>query len=173
MTTRSAICKPTARRAFTLLECMLALMVIAVIGALIVPLLQTSANNLAAATNTSRAIDRCAYAIDRIARELREGEVDGTTGDMLLQIADVDDVRFVSGRGVELDAGTLYLHDDAGVRAPLVDGVETLVVRYIGEDGVTDTRTTPEQTQRFEVELRVGGLTLRTAALPRARMVAP
>jgi prepilin-type N-terminal cleavage/methylation domain-containing protein len=161
------------RRGFTLVEALIAIMVVGIIAALAFPLLHTSANGLASATSTARTIDRCTYAIDRITRELREGEVDGATGEMLLQTADVDHVRFQSGRGFELDAGTLYLHDDAGNRAPLVDGVETFLVRYIAQDGTTDTRSTPELTQRFEVQLRVGGLTLSTAALPRARMVAP
>jgi prepilin-type N-terminal cleavage/methylation domain-containing protein len=160
-------------RAFTLLEALIAIMVVGVVAALAFPLLHTSSSGLASATSAARTIDRCAYAIDRITRELREGEVNPTTGAMLLQTADVDAVRFLSGRGLELDGDTLFVHDDAGTRAPLVDGVESFVVRYLGQDGRTDTRLTPASTQRFEVELRVGGLTLATAAVPRARMVAP
>jgi type II secretory pathway pseudopilin PulG len=164
---------PRRRLAFTLVEALIAIMIVGVIAALAFPLLHTSSNNLATATAVARTIDQCTFAIDRITRELREGEVDAVTGAMLLQRADVDEVRFLSGRGIELDGTTLFVHDDAGTRAPLVSGVESFVVRYIGQDGMTDTRLTPASTQRFEVELRVGGLTLSTAALPRARMVAP
>lgn len=171
MRTRSSFTR--SAHGFTLVEALVAIMVVGVIAALAFPLLHSSANNLAASTSVARTIDRCSFAIDRITRELREGEVDGITGEMLLQRADVDHVRFVSGKGIELDAGVLYLHDDVGTRAVLVSGVENFVVRYIGQDGVTDTRLTPALTQRFEVELRVGGLTLTTAALPRAKMVAP
>ena len=160
-------------KAFTLLEALIAIMVVGVIAALAFPLLHTSASGLASATSAARTIDRCTYAIDRITRELREGEVNPTTGAMLLQTTDVDAVRFQSGRGLELDGDTLFVHDDDGTRAPLVDGVESFVVRYIAQDGRTDTRLTPASTQRFEVELRGGGLTLATAAVPRARMVAP
>lgn len=160
-------------QAFTLLEALVAIMVVGVIAALAFPLMHSSANNLANATSVSRTIDRCSYAIDRITRELREGEVDAVTGNILLQTADVDEVRFDSGRGFELDGDVLYVHDDTGVRSPLVQGVELFAVRYLAEDGVTDTQATPALTQRFEVELRVGGLTLTCAALPRAKMVAP
>ncbi|MCB9846462.1 MAG: type II secretion system protein [Phycisphaeraceae bacterium] len=165
---------PTGRQlGVTLLETLMAIVVLAVVGATVVPLIGSSVDVYASASDAREISDRAAFAMERCVRLLREapGEID--TGDLDITVAEPSRVEFGDGRGLSLDGEVLLMHVDADVTAPLCRDVSSFTIQYLGSDGLTDTLDTPGLTDRFVVSITTSSLTLSGAAFCRLHMVRP
>ena len=159
----------TTARGFTLVELMASIVVIAIIGAVILPLVATATSRYRLATDERAAVERVAYALDRVVRLIRETPA-GPGGTLDLAAASADALRFGDGRGIEMDSGDLVLRQSDGSTSVLCPDVDAIELRYIASDGVTDVGATdPTQAWRVEVRLGSAGVELVAAAFPRVR----
>lgn len=160
-----------SRRAFTLVEMVCAITVLAVVGAVALPVMGGATDAYTNAAITRRTSERAAYALERVARLLRDAPEGATDGAIGVQMAAADSVLFTGNRGVYLQGSKLYLTLPDSSTPVLCDRVEAFTIEYRGEDGVTNTIATPAQTQRFNIMLRVNGFELRTSVLARVRII--
>lgn len=158
------------RRAFTLVELTVTVVVMGVIGAMLIPVIHGAADAYGSAVSTRQTGERVAYAMERMLRMFRDaplGLSDGTVG---VTMATESRVVYSDGRELHLDADGTLMIIEGGVAAPLCRGVEVFVIQYIASDGTTSTLSNPTLTQRFNVTLRAGGFELRGSAFARSRV---
>jgi len=161
------------RHAHTLIEMVMAMVVISIIAASFAPIANAVADGYASSSSAREATERTAYAIDRVVRLLRETPEGATAGVPDITRAETDAVEFGDGRAVALVAGNLELTSGSGVTAVLCRDVDVFRIDYLGDDGITDTSSNPEDTRRYMVRLGTGGLELRSSAYVRIAMVTP
>ena len=161
------------RRGHTLVEMVMAILVLSIIAAATAPIANGVADGYAASSSARVATERAAYAIDRVVRLLRETPEGATAGEPDITRAEVDAVEFGDGRGLALVAGDLELTSASGVAAVLCRDVDEFRIEYLGDDGLTDTSSSPQDTRRYIVRLATGGLELRSSAYVRIAMVEP
>jgi prepilin-type N-terminal cleavage/methylation domain-containing protein len=160
------------RRAFTLLEALLSIVIIAVVAAVTLPVVNGATDAYADATSARRATENVAFAMERVVRLLRDAPAGTTSNTIGVTTATANRLTFTDGTSARLSSGTLYLIADAAAgEGTLLTNVETFDIQYIGADGVTSVLSTPSTTQRFHVTIRAGGAELRCVAFPRMRMV--
>ena len=162
----------TFRRAMTLVEMVAAIVVLSIVGAMVLPIMSGATDAYAESVAVRRASERAGYAMERSIRLLRDAPAGAGTGEVGVASASVDSVTFTDGRGLVLRGDTLMLSTPSG-ESPLAAGVRGFSLGYIGADGVTSVIASPRQTQRFTIAINVDGLELRSAAMPRIRMVGP
>jgi prepilin-type N-terminal cleavage/methylation domain-containing protein len=156
------------RRGFTLLEAVVAITVLGVIGASVLPIVAGVSDNLRAASDVRRAGEHAGFAMERALRMLRDCPPGATAGTLDLLKGEVSLIEYADGRKLEFAGGELLYNGEV-----LCPNVEDFAIAYIGDDGVTDVGGSPTTAGRFEVLLVVGGLELRGAAFPRCRVVSP
>ncbi|MFO0831614.1 MAG: type II secretion system protein [Phycisphaerales bacterium] len=160
------------RAAFTLLEGLLSIVVIAIIAALTLPVVNGATDNFAEASSARRATENVAFAMERTVRLLRDAPPGTTINTLDITSASQDALVFGNGSSIALQSGQLMLTTDTAAGAGvLLSGVQTFQLQYLGEDGVTSTLTAPATTQRFVITIRAGNAELRCVAFPRVRMV--
>jgi prepilin-type N-terminal cleavage/methylation domain-containing protein len=160
-------------RAFTLIEVTMAVVILAIIAASVVPLVFTASDNFASAANIRRTAEKTAYAMERACRMLRDAPVGGVRGTIDLAIAEPSRFRYADGTGMELSGSTLYERATDGTLSPLCDQVSDFTIEYLASDGVTSTEASPQDTQRFNITIVCNGFELRSAAFARVRVVDP
>lgn len=159
----------TPARGFTLVELLASIVVLAIIGAVVLPLVATATSRYRIATDQRAAVERVAYALDRVVRLIREAPA-GPGGTLDLASASADALRFGDGRGIEMASGDLVLRLPDGTTGVLCPDVDVVELRYIAADGVTDVGATdPARAWRVEVRLGAAGVELIAAAFPRVR----
>lgn len=161
------------RRAFTLIELITAITVLGVIAAVLLPIINGAADSYAGAAVLRAGADRAGFAMDRCLQTLRESPVGSVAGTLDIASAGPDRVVFGDGHGIEFTDGVLYLRDSADSASPLCRDVTEFVISYVGADGVTSTVTSPANTHRFYVTIRVGDVGLSAGAFPRVLVVKP
>lgn len=159
-----------SRRGFTLIEALMVVTILGIIAAGTLPIMQGVATNAAASDRTRRTCEAGAYAMDRIARLLRDAPAGTTTGTLAVTSAAPDTIGFADNRGLFIKGDQLWFRDQSGSEDVLITNVEAFEITYLAADGVTDTSATPQTTQRFVVRLVTGGLELRIAVFPRVRL---
>ena len=160
----------TSRRGFTLMESLMVVTILGIIAAGTLPIMQGVATNAAASDRTRRTCEAGAYAMDRIARLLRDAPAGTTTGTLALTSAAPDTIGFADSRGLFIKGTELWFRNASGDEDMLIANVEVFEITYLAADGVTDTSATPQTTQRFIVRLVTGGFELRIAVFPRVRL---
>lgn len=155
------------RRAFTILEMAVTVIVLSIIAASILPVLNASTNAYANAASVRDATEHAAFAMDRCVRMLRETPDDAQAGTPDITRAEASAIEFGDGNGVELDEGTLWQLSPGSPRVPLCRDVTEFQIDYLGADGVTDTMASPSETKRYGLKLVTGGIELRCAAFIR------
>lgn len=158
-----------ARRAFTLVEMICAVVVVAVSASIVVPVVNAAIDNYAASRTIRARTDDAAFALERIVRIIREAPAGVAPATLGIDVATPTSLLFADGNGVSLAGDVLTL--SAGLSSsPLCRGVSAFSIDYLGEDGVTSTLGSPETTQRFLVMLRIGDSEFRVVAAPRTRI---
>jgi len=143
-------------RGFSLIEMVASLVIVSVIAGVLAPVLNSAADEIAAARDLRQASDDAMFAMASVTRILREASA-GDGVNLGLSSADSTTVVFLDGRGVRLRGDILEMLTDAGA-APLARGVTHFEVIYVAADGMTPCP--PQDAQRFHVTLTVRGLTL-------------
>lgn len=161
-----------SRCAFTLLEGLLSIVIIAVIAAVTLPVVTGAADNYASAATARRSTEEVAFAMERAVRLLRDAPGGPTTNTIGITSAAPTEVVFADGTSLSLQGDQLMMTADSGSgQGVLLKNVEDFEVRYLAQDGVTDCGADPQNTHRFFVIIKAGGAELRCIAFPRVRMV--
>jgi len=148
-------------------------LILGIISASVVPIVFTAGDAYVQAANVRRTAEKAAYAMERVVRTLRDSPEGAVRGTLDLSIASPSQVRFGSGKGIELTGTTLYERATDGTLSPLCDQVSSFVVEYLASDGVTSTSATPSTTQRYNITIVCNGFELRSSAFARVRVVDP
>lgn len=158
-----------SRRAFTLVECVCAITVIAITSAVVLPVVgsaTTAFANAASARDTSEGV---AYAVDRCAALLRDTPPTAAGGALAIASASASAITLSDGRAIAFSGGVLSLTDATGASGPLLRGVESFSLGLFGQDGATSTLAAPATTWVYTLRLRKAGFELRTVVFARAR----
>lgn len=158
---------PRTARAFTLLELTLVMLIFAVIGAVVTPVIIAATDSYASARSLRSRTENAAFALDRVRRIIREAPRGSATR---LDVAEsgTDVLVFTDDTGVRLNGTTLELVTPAGT-APLARAVSAFVLSPLAPDGVTPIA--PDDAHLFDFSLTIDGVTLTGAALPRVNLV--
>ncbi|CAG1008094.1 hypothetical protein PHYC_03518 [Phycisphaerales bacterium] len=159
------------RRAATLVELIVSITVIAVVAGVSLPVIHGATDAYASAAEIRRAAERGAYAMEKTVRLLRDAPEGAAPGTLGLSKAAASEVIFSDGRGLRLDGTTLRYVQPDGSEPVLCEDVEEFTVTYLAKDGATSMISTPQDTQRFHVTLKVRGFELRTCVMARLRMI--
>ncbi len=162
----------SARRAFTLLEATISIVVLSVIAAACLPVINAMADNTVAAERTRHASESVAFAMERTVRLIRDCP-STALGGVGISIATPTQIRLTDGRGVRLDGTNLLIEDSPTDSAVLARDVSTLQLTYLASDGLTNASATPTLIDRVGIRIVVDTFELRCAAFPRVRMVTP
>ena len=160
------------RRGMTLIEVTVAVTVLAVMAAVMLPVLHGSADAFGAASRSREAFGKAGFAMDRVLRMLREVPIT-ESGQLAISQATESMLEFADGSGVELVGTDLVLNSaraEAVETAVLCRAVERFELRWLDASGVVGAGPVGDAVT-FEVSLAVSGVELRTAAFPRVRMV--
>lgn len=153
-----------ARRAFSLLELVLSMVVVSVIAGVITPIMMSATDAYAASNQARQATDDATFAVNTLVRMIREAPAGEDTP---LGIASASDehIIFSNDHGFRLNADTLE-RVTPDLVAPLVRDVESFSIEYLAADGRT-TALTPDQAHRVHFTLQIRGVTVTAAAFPR------
>lgn len=154
--------KPSSR-AFTIIELVVAMVVMSVIAGVITPVIVSATDDYAASRDLRTAVDDGAFAIDAMVRIIRAAP--GDAGGLDLTSADAQSFIPATGRGFTLTGTTLELVTPAG-NAPLARDVRAFELVYLLEDGITQAAT-PADAHRIHISADIGGLSLSAAVFPR------
>ena len=158
------------RTAVTLLETVCAITVLAVVSASVLPVISGAVDSHSQSVLTRRQADSAAYAMERTVRLLRDVPKGSATGTVAIASAALSSITFVDGRSLSLSGGNLSFNN--GTRTSvLCRSVSTFEITYLGENGVTNTLSTPTATRRFNIRLVVGNVEFRSSAFARVWMV--
>jgi prepilin-type N-terminal cleavage/methylation domain-containing protein len=155
-------------RAFTLIELIATMVVLAVVASVAAPIMVASSDAYADASDRRESAERVAAALERVVRILREAPATApgeTTPDIVEATA--SSVELADGVRLELSGSTLLLTTATEAQSPLCQGVSAFVLGFLAADGVTDSSGVPTSTQRVNVRLTAGGVEARTSVFLR------
>ena len=159
-----------SHRAFTLLETVCSITVLAVVSASVLPVVNGAIDTHSQSVLTRRQADSAAYAMERSIRLLRDVPKGTSVGSVGISSAALSSITFTDGRSLSLSGTNLSLTD--GIRTSvLCRSVSAFEITYLGENGTTNTLSTPLSTRRFNVRLVVGNIEYRSSAFARVWMV--
>ncbi len=160
-------CSRIAYHGFTLLEMIAAIVVMSVISVTLMPVIAGASDSYASARDVRNSTERAAFALDRITRIAREAPIgDGDVG-VGITIATPSKVVFSNGTGVQLSGTTLEMLVPGGNPVPLCFDVDSFVIQYFGEDGVSDMILTPAQSHRLAFTMTTANVEMSVLAYPR------
>lgn len=152
---------------FTLLELILAMIVMGVIGAAVTPVIVASTDSYATARSLANHSQAAQFAIDRVIRCLREAPA-GTTTRLSLETSSGTVLEFTDGNGIQLNGTTLELITPLG-NAPIARDVTELTIEYIDDDGITVVDD-PANAHRIRVTFAIDSHSLVLIAFPRVNV---
>lgn len=154
------------RRAFTLLELVVAMLVISIISVAVMPVIVSATDAYAANREARSAADDAAFAASTIVRLIQEAP-GSEPGGLAVASGDTTSIVFTNGIGLRLDGGTLVLIGPDG-NAPFARRVEQFRLDYVGPDGITPV--VASEAHRVHARLTIAGFTLSTVAFPRVNI---
>lgn len=161
----------TARRpsrAFTMLEAVVSITVVALIAVTVLPLMTSAGDAYATASTTRKTAENVAYAMDRIVAMLRDTPAGAVTGTVGISTAAASNVVFTDGRALSL-SGTDLMLTAGGQSTVLLRNVTTFSLSYLGQTGMISTAASPTTTWNYRITLVAGGFELRSAACIRIK----
>ncbi len=159
--------QPIVQHGFTLLEMVAAVVVMSIISVTLMPVIAGASDSYASARAVRSSTERAAFALDRIARIVREAPIgNGNTG-VGIDSATQSEVIFSDKTGVRLSGTTLEMLVPGQGAVPLCFDVDSFVIQYFAQDGVTDTILTPTQTHRLAFTIETANVKMSVLAHPR------
>jgi len=158
-----------SRRGATLLELTVTVTVLAIIASALAPVVNAAVDAYGSARNARSAAESATFALDRCTRVLREAPAGAAPGAVGITTASTARVTLADGSSIELVDDEVQL-SIAGATAPIATGVTDFELRYLGEDGVSSTIGSPEDTHSVQIRIVVGGMELRGVAFCRVRI---
>jgi prepilin-type N-terminal cleavage/methylation domain-containing protein len=157
------------RRAFTLTEVAVCTVVLGVIATVLLPVINAAISNYAAANQLRDTADQIDFALARVLTALNEAPPGAALGTLDITSATASSIQFSNGRGFRLNGSTLEERVGSDF-LPLARNVTAFSITYLAADGSTSTISTPNDTQRFIVSLRINATELNGIAFPRVRI---
>ncbi|MEM9372401.1 MAG: type II secretion system protein, partial [Planctomycetota bacterium] len=155
------------RRGFTLLELVLAMLVMGVIGATVTPVIVAETDAYATARALRSETQATRFAIDRITRCLREAPA-GSVTRLSVASGSESSLMFSDGNGIQLTDTTLEIVTPDAT-APIARNISGLTIDYIDDDGVSPVAD-PANTHRFHIEFMTDNQTIRFRVFPRVNI---
>ena len=155
---------PCVSRGFTLLELVLAMIVMSVVAVIVMPVTVAATESYAQARALREVAESSFYAIDRVVRLVREAPAGASTG-LGIGSADASEIVFSDGRGIRL-SGTDLLLVEGDAESPLLRNVQEFELIYLEEDGQTITLDAAAA-HRIHVRLKSAGMELTAVVFPR------
>lgn len=154
---------------FTLVECICAITVIAVVSAVVLPVINSATTSFINAARARDASENVAYAIDRCVNLLQDAPLRANDRSISIRSANSTSIRFTDDRGLSLAGTVLSIHDSGGATAVLLRDVQTFSIGYFAADGVTGTASSPEDSWICTLQIRHADFELRTSVYLRTR----
>jgi prepilin-type N-terminal cleavage/methylation domain-containing protein len=155
------------RSGFTLLELMASVLIMGVISAVLLPVISASSDAYTVTREIRANTENMAFAIDRIARIIREAPIGTDSTGLGVQTATVSTITFTDGTGFELDTDGIMMLVPGESPTLLCPDVDSIQIQYFASDGVTSTLVTPTETHRIVVTITTGQLQMSIVAFPR------
>lgn len=159
--------KHIARAGFTLLELIAAVLVMSIISSVLLPVLTTASESYTTTRSIRTSTEQVAYALDRIARIIRQAPIGPAELGVGIQSATTSSLQFTDGTGFLLNNGEMEMLVPGNGNATLCPDIDALTIQYFGDDGVTSTFLTPELSHRISVTITSGNLTMSVVVHPR------
>ncbi len=160
------------KRGFSMVEMVVAIVVLAIIAAVLLPVINGSTDAYASSASSREGAERVAFAIDRSSRLLRDWPAGSTTTSVASVTFDgLGSLTYADGRGVGLSGTNLVLRDVGGGESVLCRDVESFTIKLLQSDGVTSATSDPTRTQRVNLFLKTKSAEMRTTVFVRARAV--
>lgn len=151
-------------RGFTLLELVLAMIVMSVVAVIVMPVTVAATESYAQARTLRDTAESGFYAMDRVIRLIREAPAGTSTG-LDVASADASGIVFGDGRGVRL-SGTDLVLVDGDTESPLLRDVGVFELTYLEADGGT-VAADAANAHRIHVRLQAAGMELAAVVFPR------
>jgi len=155
------------RAAFTLLELVTAMTIMAIIGAVVMPVIVSASDTYAASREARASTERVLHALDRFARLVRRAPWAEDDSGLGVGVAQGERLEFEDGTGMRLDADTLVILDESGVAHALCTRIDAIEFLYLDAHGDAMDPVVPERIHRIGVRITSGGFTLSAYAMPR------
>jgi len=162
---------PIKRTAFTLVEMMVSIVVMAMVGVVTLPITMSATDAFVESSKARRTAEDAAFALERIVRLLRDIPAGATRAELGITAATGDSIRFFDGRGIELAGTDLLERMVDGSSGVLCANVREFALTLRMDDATTSAAATPAAAQRIEVSLTVNEFRLDTVVLPRIRII--
>lgn len=162
-----------SRAGVTLVEMMVTVVVLGIVGVATLPVILAVSTGYSESTRTRAALERNAFAADRVTRWIREIPEGSVAGSVAIASASATAITLTDGRSISLNNGTLIQKGVTGSGETLVENVTSMEFKLYASDGVTSTLAQPALTQRVAFTLTSDGATLASAAFIRARSTEP
>lgn len=158
----------TTRRAFSLLEALLAVMILAIVAAIVSPVCNSVTDVYVASLRVRRASERVGFAAERCVRFIREIGPKADSSGVAIQALTAQSLTLSSGAAITVRDDQLLLTDTTGVSSVLCSSLQTFTLTPLASDGTTSTLATPGATRRINIAIKAGDFELRTAATIRS-----
>jgi prepilin-type N-terminal cleavage/methylation domain-containing protein len=155
-------------RAFSLLEVMVSIMILAAVAAILSPVVSSVGDVFIQTMRTRQTSERVGFALERLVRFVREIEPAAAGPSVGIAVAQPDRLVLADASGIALAGSELILTNKDGQSAILSTDVEHFELAYIGADGVTQTDAVPGQTRTIRITIRADGHELRAVAFIRS-----
>jgi prepilin-type N-terminal cleavage/methylation domain-containing protein len=152
---------------FTLLELIAAIVVMSIVSVVVFPVIAAASDSYTIARSARNSTEKTGYALDRVVRIIRSAPMGpGDSGVGILD-ATTDSLEFDDGTGFQLQGSTLEMLVQGESPTPLSFDVDSLVIEYIADDGISNTIASPTETHRIAVQIESNGVTMSVLVHPR------
>tara|TARA_R110000744_G_scaffold182726_4_gene302016 strand:+ start:1411 stop:1953 length:543 start_codon:yes stop_codon:yes gene_type:complete len=156
------------RSGFSLLELLVASIVMSIICVVVMPLIMSSTDAYAVARDTRSDSDRVLYALDRAARIVRETPFAADDSGLDVQTASSTQFILTDGSGFRLSGTDFELLKPGGQASLLCEDVSKIQLTYFDGSGNPLVIVNPAQVHRVNLRIQSGLVVLEMYALPRS-----
>ena len=154
--------------AFTLLEMIVAMTIMSIIAAVIMPIIMTSTDSYAVSRDTRAATDRVLYALERAARFVRETPFAVDESGLAVQTANASQFILQDGSGFRISGSNFEILKPGGTSAILCSGVDRISLVYYDAGGNPMSLVNPANIHRVSLQIQSGSTSLSMYAMPRS-----
>ncbi len=153
---------------FSLLEMIVAMVVMSVISVVVMPVIVSATDSYAVARDTRAGTDRVLYALERSSRFVRESLFEADESGLAVQAATSNQFILDDGSGIRLNGSDLELINAGEQPSVLCTEVDRIQFNYYDSAGDIMALVNPQQIHRVSLRIQSGPIVLEMYAMPRA-----
>lgn len=157
-----------SRTGFSLLELIVAMIIMSIIAGVITPIIMTSTDSYAVSRDTRADTDRVLYALERTARFVRETPFAADDSGIAVQSATSSQFILQDGSGFRLSGSDFEILKPGGTSAILCSDVDRISLVYYNAAGNPMALVNPVNIHRVSLQIQSGSTTLSMYAMPRS-----